>query len=173
MISKIRRGLFSIIWFSLARWNPKGMLFQWRSVLLKLFGARIQGSVYIYPSAKIWDPKNLIMHDGATIDEHVFIFNVARIFIGERAIISRYAKLCTATHNYNAETFDLIAKPIVIKNDSWICMGAFVAPGIKVDSFGIALAYSVVLKDINSREVHIGNPAKLKSVRKKVKRQYK
>ena len=172
MKSKIRRGLFIIIWFFLGRWNPRGMLFQWRSLLLKLFGAKIEGFVYVYPSVKIWDPKNLLMYDGATLDDDVFIFNTAKISIGERSIISRGATLCTASHDYNLDTFNLVNRPIFINNDAWVCIDAFVGPGIDIGSFGIALARSVVLKDIQNHEIHIGNPAKFKKMRKKIKRQY-
>ena len=173
MNSKLRRGLFSISWLFLARWNPRGTLFSWRSVLLKCFGAKINDTVYVYPSIKIWDPKNLTMFDGATIDENVLIYNVDQITLGERAIISQNAKLCTATHNYNEDTFNLITKPILINNDAWICMDAFVGPGIQIGSFGIALARSVVLTNIPNNAVYIGNPARFKNMRKKIKRQYK
>ncbi len=172
MNSKLRRVLFSISWFFLARWNFKGTLFQWRTFLLKIFGAKIEGLVYVYPSVKIWDPQNLTMFEGATLDEHVLVYNVARVTIGKRAIVSRNANLCTASHDYNLDNFTLIAKPIIVNNDAWICMDAFVAPGIKIGSFGIALARSVVLRDIPSYEVHIGNPAQFKNKRKKIKRQY-
>jgi putative colanic acid biosynthesis acetyltransferase WcaF len=172
MNNKFRRSLFAICWFCFARWNPRGTLFQWRMFLLKLFGAKIQGAVYVYSSVKIWDPKKLTMYAGATLDEGVLIYNVAQITIGERAIVSRDAKLCTATHNYNLNTFNLITKPILINNDAWICMDVFIAPGIKVGAFAIALARSVVLNDLPSYEIHIGNPAKFKSMRKKIKRQY-
>ncbi|MBH19580.1 MAG: putative colanic acid biosynthesis acetyltransferase [Crocinitomicaceae bacterium] len=172
MNSKYRRSFFAIIWYFLARWNPRGSLFHWRSFLLRIFGAKIKGVVYVYPSVEIWDPKNLTMDYGATIDESVLIYNVAKISIGARAIISRNATLCTATHNYNLNTFDLVAKPIVIENDAWICMDAFVAPGIIVQPFGVALARSVILNNISSYEVHAGNPAKLRNIRKKVKQQY-
>ena len=172
MNRKLIRFLFIISWFCLARWNPRGTLFLWRSFLLKLFGANINGVVYVYPSAKIWDPKNLIMYNGATLDESVLIYNVAQVSVGERSIVSRNAILCTASHDYNLDTFNLITKPIVINNDAWICMEAFIAPGVEIGSFGIALARSVVLKDIPSNEVYVGNPAKFKSKRKKIKRQY-
>ena len=53
MNSKLRRAVFGISWFLLARWNPKGTLFLWRSLLLKFFGANVEGNIYVYPSAKI------------------------------------------------------------------------------------------------------------------------
>ena len=171
MSSKIRRALFGIIWFSLARWNPRGTLFFWRSFLLKLFGSQIVGNVNVYPSAKIWDPKNLTMYNGSCIDNGVFIYNVAVVSIGERSIISRDAKLCTATHDYNKDSFDLKTKPISIMNDAWICMDAFVAPGVTVGSFGVALARSVILSDISNYEVFLGNPAKCVRMRKDINTQ--
>ena len=171
MLSKFRRSLFAIIWFFFARWNPRGTLFFWRSFLLKLFGAQIIGRVNVYPSAKIWDPKNLTMHNGSCIDNGVFIYNVAMVSIGERSVISREAKLCTATHDYNIDTFDLKTKPIYIMNDAWICMDVFIAPGVNVGSFGVALARSVILKDILNYEVYLGNPAKCVRMRKKINTQ--
>jgi len=171
MFSKFRRGLFVITWFFLARWNPRGTLFFWRSFLLKLFGSQIIGNVNVYPSAKIWDPQNLTMYNGSCIDNGVLIYNVAMVSIGERSIISRDAKLCTATHDYNKDSFDLKTKPINIMNDAWICMDAFVAPGVTVGSFGVALARSVILSDISNYEVFLGNPAKCVRVRKKINSQ--
>ena len=123
--------------------------------------AKIIGSVNVYPSAKIWDPKNLIMHNRSCIDNGVLIYNVDMVSIGERSVISSYAKLCTATHDYNVNTFDLKTKPINIMNDAWICMDAFVGPGIEIGSFGVVLARSVVLEDIPSYAIYVGNPAKL------------
>ena len=159
---------FAIIWFCFARWNQEELCFF--EVLLKLFGAKIVGSVNVYPSAKIWDPINLTMYNGSCIDNDVFVYNVAMVSIGERSVISREAKLCTATHDYNTDSFDLKIKPINIMNDAWICMDVFVAPGVNVGSFGVALARSVVLNDISNYEVYLGNPAKCVRIRKKLKR---
>ena len=41
------------------------------------------------------------------------------VSIGERSE-SGYAKLCTATHDYNVNM--ILNKPINIMNDAWICM---------------------------------------------------
>ena len=139
--------------------------------MLRLFGSQIIGNVNVYPSAKIWDPQNLTMYNGSCIDNGVLIYNVAMVSIGERSIISRDAKLCTATHDYNKDSFDLKTKPIIIMNDAWICMDAFVAPGVTVGSFGVALARSVILSDISNYEVFLGNPAKCVRMRKDINTQ--
>ena len=139
--------------------------------MLRLFGSQIIGNVNVYPSAKIWDPQNLTMYNGSCIDNGVLIYNVAMVSIGERSIISRDAKLCTATHDYNKDSFDLKTKPIIIMNDAWICMDVFVAPGVNVGSFGVALARSVILSDISNYEVFLGNPAKCVKTRKEINTQ--
>ena len=81
-------------------------------------------------------------------------------------------KFKNSDNDKNLDTFNLVNRPIFINNDAWVCIDAFVGPGIDIGSFGIALARSVVLKDIQNHEIHIGNPAKFKKMRKKIKRQY-
>ena len=60
---------------------------------------------------------------------------------------------------------------INIMNDAWICMDVFVAPGVTVGSFGVALARSVILSDISNYEVFLGNPAKCVRMRKEINSQ--
>ena len=55
-------------------------------------------------------------------DEHVLVYNVAQVTIGQRAIVGRNANLCTASHDYNLDNFTLISKPIIVNNDAWIWM---------------------------------------------------
>ena len=56
-------------------------------------------------------------------------------------------------------------------NDAWICMDVFVAPGVNIGSFGVALARSVILNDISNYEVYLGNPAKFVRKRKDINTQ--
>ena len=156
----------------LAKWNPRGTMFAWRSSILRLFGAQVEDTVFVYPSCEIWDPRNLKLKKNATIDQGVKIFNVAFVSIGENSIISRDATICTASHNYQSENFELITKPVMIQDNAWICMEAFVAPGVTIKAFGVALARSVVLKDIEESEIHKGNPAKFIKLRNKIEKQF-
>ena len=59
MTSKLRRSLFIIAWFFLARWNPKGTLFLWRSFILKFFLSFRIILIIFFPIEPV-DPKIII-----------------------------------------------------------------------------------------------------------------
>ncbi|WP_417697038.1 CatB-related O-acetyltransferase [Psychromonas sp.] len=48
----------------------------------------------------------------------------------------------------------------VIENDVWIGHGAFIKPGVKIETGAVIAAYSVVTKDVKAYSVVGGNPAK-------------
>jgi len=48
----------------------------------------------------------------------------------------------------------------VIGSDAWICADAFVGPGVTVGEGAIVGARAVAMKDVKSRSVVVGNPAR-------------
>lgn len=68
-------------------------------------------------------------------------------------------------NNKNYKSFDEIdinqKEGIIIGNDVWIGMGAFIMPGVKVGSGSIIAANSVVTKDVPDYAVVAGTPAKV------------
>ena len=156
---KLRRALWHSVWITLYRPSPTP-LFSWRRFLLRCFGAEISGRAHPYPSAKVWAPSNLTMRKDSCLASGVNCFNVAKVVIGERAIVSQGAYLCTATHDYNSRTFDLITGEITIEEDCWIASEAFVGPGVTLSRGCVALARAAVVRDIPAWTVVGGNPAK-------------
>jgi acetyltransferase-like isoleucine patch superfamily enzyme len=58
-------------------------------------------------------------------------------------------------------TFDLITKPITIKDNVWIATGAMVLPGVTIGEGAVVAAGAVVTKDVDDWMVVGGNPAKV------------
>jgi len=52
------------------------------------------------------------------------------VVIGSNVCLSQRAFLCTGSHDFNKETFDLITRPIVIGDGCWVAAQAFVGPGV-------------------------------------------
>jgi len=52
-----------------------------------------------------------------------------RVTIGSNVCISQRAFLCTGTHDFSKDTFDLITRSIVIGDGCWVAAQAFVGPG--------------------------------------------
>lgn len=157
--NKLGRIIWGIVWLVLFRPSPRIFHF-WRRFLLRLLGAKIGLGVKIDPSVRIWVPWNLEMEQEATLGHHVDCYNVAKIKIGRHATVSQYAFLCTATHDACDPHMNLIALPIVLEDQSWVCAGAFVAPGVTIGTGALAGARAVVTRSVQPWNIVAGNPAR-------------
>jgi putative colanic acid biosynthesis acetyltransferase WcaF len=106
--------------------------FGWRRFLLRCFGARIGRSVHVYPSATIYFHWNLEAGDQSAIGEGALIYNLGRVTLGARVVISHGAHVCAGTHDHTKSDFPLLRPPITIDQDAWICADAFVGPGVTI-----------------------------------------
>jgi putative colanic acid biosynthesis acetyltransferase WcaF len=158
--NKVGRLCWNIIWLLLYRPSPI-VLHGWRSALLRLFGAEIGRGVHPYPSSRIWAPWNLTLRDGACLASEVNCYNIARVELEERAIVSQGTHLCTASHDYTSKSFDLLAAPISIGRDAWVAAEVFVGPGVRIGEGSVIGARSVVIRPVDDWIVAAGNPARL------------
>ena len=129
--------------------------------MLRLFGAKVGKGVRIQGGVKIWQPWKLIIGENSWIDGDVSLYSVDAITIGDNAVISNGAFICTASHDISSKTFELITKPIIIENSVWICSAAMLMPGVKISEGAIIAAGAVVVKHVAPWTVAGGNPAKV------------
>jgi putative colanic acid biosynthesis acetyltransferase WcaF len=85
---------------------------------------------------------------------------MAPVKLGERAVVSQGVHLCTGSHDYESECFQLFALPILIGADSWICADAFLAPGVSIGDGAVIGARAVVTCDQPQWSVCAGNPCR-------------
>ena len=103
-----------------------------RRWLLRLFGAKVGQAVIIRSGVNITYPWRLTIGDHCWIGEEVLILSLADVIIGDHCCISQRAFLCTGSHDFASQSFDLIAEPISIGPHSWIAASAFIGPGTHV-----------------------------------------
>tara|TARA_R110002050_G_scaffold69630_2_gene150689 strand:+ start:20591 stop:21148 length:558 start_codon:yes stop_codon:yes gene_type:complete len=163
---KIKRLIWNIVWFCLARPIPRRLFNGWKIFLLRCFGAEVHSTSVVYSSAKIYAPWMLEMAAYSCIAEEVDCYNVDKVYIGEQSTVSQKSYLCTASHNINDVKNALITKPIIIKDQSWIAADAFIGPGVTIGSGAVIGARSAVFKDVEDWAVYGGNPAKFIKKRK-------
>jgi putative colanic acid biosynthesis acetyltransferase WcaF len=128
--------------------------------LLRCFGAKIDRSVHVYPSAMIYFPWNLEVGNETAIGEHALIYNLGRVTLGARVTISHRAHVCAGTHDHTKPDFPLLRPPIIIGPEAWICADAFVGPGVTIGEGAIVGARAVAMKDVKPWSIVIGNPAR-------------
>lgn len=156
---RITRVLWQLTWLVLFRPSPPP-LHGWRCWLLRLFGARIGSSCHVYSDVQIWAPWNLSMSNHACLGRRVNCYSMGSVQLGERVVVSQGVHLCTGSHDYESETFQLFTLPIAIGADAWICTEAFLAPGVSIGAGAVIGARSVVTRDQPAWMVCAGNPCR-------------
>ena len=135
-------------------------LYKWRDFLLRCFGAKIGANVIIRPSVRVTYPWKLSIGDNSWVGDNVEHYTLGEITIGKNVVVSQRSYLCTGSHDYQSEAFDIFAKPIVIEDEAWVATDVFVAPGVTIGKGAVIGSRSSVYKDMPKGMICIGNPAK-------------
>lgn len=114
-----------------APWFPVPSVF--KVACLRLFGARVGRGVVIRSRVNISFPWRLSIGSNVWIGDDVYILSLSDVIIGSDVCISQGAFLCTGSHEFRVESFDLITRPIEIGSSCWICARAFIGPGVSLE----------------------------------------
>ncbi len=158
LANRLKRVLWQLVVLCLFRFSPRP-LYAWRCFLLRCFGAKIGKHCHVYPKVFIWAPWSLEMADHSCLADDVICYSQDKIILGERAIVSQGAYLCTGSHDYKDPEFQLITAPISIEKDAWVCTQSFVGLGVTVAEGAVLGARSVTFKDLHAWKIYAGNPA--------------
>jgi putative colanic acid biosynthesis acetyltransferase WcaF len=130
----------------------KAFLLQWhfpipsklRVLGLRAFGAKIGRGVVIRSGVNVTYPWRVTIGDHCWIGEDVTILSLDQVTIGDHCCLSQRAFLCTGSHDFRKESFDLVNEPIVIEPHCWIAASAFIGPGARVAESTMVKAHEVV-----------------------------
>lgn len=157
-----RNKIIQILWYFvniLFFINPLFPIISIKKFLLKSFGCKIGKNVVIKPSVNIKYPWLLEIGNNVWIGENVWIDNLAKITLENNTCISQGAMLLCGNHNYKKKSFDLIVKPITLKEGSWVGAKAVVCPGVTLGRNSILTVGSIATSDIDSNSIYQGIPA--------------
>ena len=138
-------------------------------------GVSVQGPLYIDARGRlsVGDrvsfvgnvlPTSLVVHPGAVLeigDESVFNYGVSleahsRVVVGRRCMFGSFVRI--------GDKDGASAGDVVIGDDVWLAHGAIVGPGVTIGAGSVIAAGSVVTKDVPSRSMALGNPARTMSL---------
>jgi putative colanic acid biosynthesis acetyltransferase WcaF len=156
--NRLKRVVWKLTWLLAARWTPPPLR-RWRILVLRLFGAQVSWQAFVYSNVEVWAPWNLTIEDYGSLGPGVNCYNIAPVCIGQRAVVSQGAYLCTGSHDYRDPEFPLIAKPITVGRRAWVCAGAFVGPGVVVGDGAILAARGAAFANLAPWTISRGNPA--------------
>ena len=97
-------------------------------------------------------------------NHNIVILDAAKVTFGDNVFVAPNCGFYTAGHPIDANQRNAgleYAKPITIGNDVWIGAGVHVMPGVTIGSNVVIGGGSVVVKDIPSDSVAVGNPCRV------------
>jgi putative colanic acid biosynthesis acetyltransferase WcaF len=130
--------------------------------LLRWFGAKVGQHVVIRPRVYVTFPWRVEIGDFVWLGEGVWILSLDQVKIDSNVCISQQAYLCTGSHDYRSESFNLVTRPINVLSGSWVAARAFVGPGVTIGPNAVVAAGAVVTRDVVAGTLVRGNPAQTK-----------
>lgn len=137
-----------------------------RTMLLRLFGAKIGRNVYFKPGLRVKFPWYLSIGDHCWIGEDVWIDNLAPVSIDSHVCVSQGVYLCTGNHDWSARNMRLFRRPIHLQSGCWAGARSVISPGVTVGEGAILSVGSVATRDLDPWGIYAGNPAVLVRERK-------
>ena len=130
-----------------------------KTLLLRLFGAKIGMHVTIKPGLNVKYPWNLAVGNYTWIGENVWIDSLVPVKIGSNVCISQGAVILTGSHNYKKQAFNLITSGVVLEDGVWIGACAIINPGVVAASHAVLTSGSVATENLDRYTIYQGNPA--------------
>lgn len=136
-----------------------------RMFLLKTSGSKIGYKSIVHANVMIFNPNNLEIGKNSSIGSNSEIFNYSKIRIGDNVDIGTQFYINTNNHLFNNPSLPLskqggISKEIFIGSDVWIGARVTILSGVTVGNRVVIGAGSVVTKNLESKHIYAGVPAK-------------
>ena len=90
-----------------------------------------------------------------------YLDNRRGITIGNNVGIAHGTRIYTLGHNIDSAKFETKGAPVMIEDNVFIFSNVMVMPGVTIGNGAIVLPGSVVTKDVPSRMIVGGNPARV------------
>ena len=120
--------------------------------------------VYIEPPFRCDYGSNIYLSSGVYMNFNCVLLDVCTIHIGEGTMLAPNVQIYTATHPVSTKerrSGRECGAPVIIGKHCWIGGGAIINPGVRIGDGAVIGSGSVVMKDVPSYTVSVGNPAKV------------
>lgn len=142
--------------------RPKEL--QERATMLKLILGNIAGDILIEQPFYCDYGYNISVGKNFYANFNLVVLDEALVTFGDNVFIAPNCGFYTAGHPLDAEERNKgleYAKPIKVGNNVWIGANVCVLPGVSIGDNCVIGAGSVVVKDIPTDSVAVGNPCKV------------
>lgn len=159
------RFFLSLLWSITTVFSgPFAVLFRYISFSAK--AGRFDKNTYIGTHVVLKNIHNMQVGENFSLHDFCYVDAVGGIRVGHNVSIAHGSSLISFNHTWDAANVPIKYNPIkeapiVIEDDVWIGCGVRVMPGVTIGKRSIVAAGSVVVKDVPSRTIVGGIPAKV------------
>ena len=130
-----------------------------RNFFYRLSGIKIGKGATLHMGARFYQPKNIVIGEGAIIGSRVFLDGRASLTIGKHTDIASEAMIYNSEHDLSDPAFKAREEPVEIGDYVFIGPRVIVLPDVKISDGAIVAAGAVVTKDVAEFSVVGGIPA--------------
>src|SRR5918994_3405525 len=135
-----------------------------RERLLRELLGEVGAGVVVKPPFHCDYGSQISIGEGTFVNYGCVMLDVTPIQIGAACQLATHVQLLTATHPIDPEPRRdgwEYGKPITLGDNVWLGGGAIVCPGVTIGDDTVVGAGAVVTRDLPSRVVAVGNPARV------------
>lgn len=132
-----------------------------RKFVFKLSGVKIGNKSFIHLGCRMYEPRNISIGRGTIIGDHATLDGRDKLVIGDHVDIASEVMIFNATRDIHTEDFKLLVKPVTIGNHIFIGPRVIILPGVNIGDGAVIGAGAVVTKDVPSKSLVGGVPAKI------------
>ena len=144
-----------------------------RKLVYLVAGVRLAQGARIHYGARFFSPKGIKVGRGSLIGEFSFLDGRGGLTIGEQVDVASQVLIYTSEHDVHSEDMRPVREPVEIGDYVFIGPRAVILPGVKIGEGAVVAAGAVVTKDVESKVVVGGVPAKLICPRRVEQLRYK
>jgi acetyltransferase-like isoleucine patch superfamily enzyme len=137
-----------------------------RYCLLKSLAKKCGANVLVGVNVGISGFKNLELGNNVSIHRECYIDAEGGVIIGSDVSVAHQSSILSTNHTWEDENLPIKYNPIKsapvnIEDDVWIGCGVRILAGITINRRSIVAAGAIVTKNVQSRTIVGGNPARL------------
>ena len=137
-----------------------------KKIFLKIILKKFSIHCFVDQNIFIRNPFNLSISKNCNINRGCEFFtsfqdsNNGSIKLEENVTLSPNVKIYAIAQDPHSKNFDTIAKPVLIKENAWICADVTILPGVIIGKNAVVASKAIVNKSVNENEIWGGNPIK-------------
>jgi putative colanic acid biosynthesis acetyltransferase WcaF len=131
-----------------------------RLAWLRGLGARLGRGTMVFRGTTVIGAEHLELGERVQVGFRVVLDARGGLTVGNDVLLSSDCQLLTANHNHASPEFERQVAPIAIADHAWVATRAMVLAGVTVGRGAIVAAGAVAARDVASRTIAGGVPAR-------------